>query len=118
MAKLGQKGNVSAEYSVSKDVALHLIFSNVYPITLQYIQRKVCILYTEFMHLKDYVHTEKKDKYWNDYVAFTERFNLILDIRADETQTKRQEKLWGCVMSINDKKFYELQNENPPQRVL
>ena len=115
MAKLGQKGNVSAEYSVSKDVALHLIFCNVYHITLQCIQRKVCILYTEFMHLKDYVHTEKKGKYWNDYVAFTERFNLIFDIRADETQTKQQEKLWGCVMSINDKKFYELQNENPPK---
>ena len=60
MAKPGQKWNVSAEYSVSKDVALHWIFCNVYPIVLQCIKRKVEILYAEFIHLKDYVHTKKR----------------------------------------------------------
>ena len=115
LAKKGQKCNVAADYSVSKDVALHWIFCNVYPITLQCIQRKVEILFDEFIHLKDYVHKKKKDKYWNDLSQFTEKLSSIFDIRADETQTKKQEKLWKCVMSSDDKKFYEMQCGNPPK---
>lgn len=40
LSKKGQKNNAAADYSVSKDVALHWIFCNVYPITLHAIQKK------------------------------------------------------------------------------
>ena len=39
IAKKGQKWNSSPEYSAAKDVALHWIFCNVYPITLSCIKK-------------------------------------------------------------------------------
>ena len=39
--------------------------------------------------------------------------NLIFDLRADETRTKRQEKLRGCKMSDTDIKTYKLQCQKP-----
>ena len=45
-----------------KTLLFHWIFCYMYPIALQCIKRKVEILYAEFIHLKDYVHTKKKDK--------------------------------------------------------
>ena len=37
-----------------------------------------------------------------------------MNVRADDSQTKKQEKFWNCKMCEQDKTFYKLQCENPP----
>lgn len=104
----------SAEWFVTCDIALHWIFCNVYPTTTTTIEKKVAALYTEFSRLKGYVHNKKGEKYWKDYEIFTGKLSAVMKVRADDSQTKKQEKFWNCKMCEQDKTFYKLQCENPP----
>ena len=108
------KTETTAEWLLAKDVALHWIFCNVYPMSPYNIQLKVCELWEQYVKIKDYVHKKKGDKYWSDYNCFISTLNQVFDFIATEQRTKIQEKLWGCKMSDKDKEFYRLQCQNPP----
>ena len=58
--------------------------------------------------------TRKGEKYWKDYEIFTGKPSAVMNVRADDSQTKKQEKFWNCKMCEQDKTYYKLQCENPP----
>ena len=108
------KTHGSPEWLLSKDIALHWIFCNVYPVNVQCIQQKVYTLWAEFKSIINYDNKKKREKYWFDYEMFVSQLNQTFDFKAEEGSTKIQEKQWGCKMSDNDRDFYELQRQNPP----
>ena len=106
--------NVSGEWLVSVDIALHWIFCNVYPSTTVTIHKKVSKFWYDFKRLKNYPHAKKGDTYWKDVALFTAQLSTIMDVRGDDSQTKKQQIFWDVKMCDLDRSFYKVQCGNPP----
>ena len=100
---------------VSKDVALHWIFCNVYPKSPQSVRFIVETLWEEFQYLRNYVHSKKKETYWKKYKEFLSTINSVPDfIEPNSSRVRLQEKLWNCDMNKRDKDFHQKQLQSPP----
>ena len=115
-ATKGQKGNkISQSWLLSKDVALHWIFCNVYPKTPRSIQFIIDALWNDFKYLRYYDNRKKNNTYWGKYDSFVKSLNLVPDfIETNMDRRRLQEKLWNCKMGEQDKLFHEMQIKSPP----
>ena len=105
----------SASWLVSKDIALHWIFCNVYPQKPGVIQRDVDSLEKEYNYLRYYVNSKKGTEYWGRFQSFIDTINMVPDFIASTDSRRRiQEKLWNCVMIDKDRLFHKQQIQNPP----
>ena len=104
----------SPTWSLSKDIALHWIFCNVYPKSPNSIQFTVEKLWDDLKYLGNYDNKKKNDSYWKRYDKFVEKVHLVPDlIESDVEIRKVHEKLWNCKMNENDKSFHKLQLQDP-----
>ena len=84
----------SPTWSLSKDIALHWIFCNVYPKSPNSIQFTFEKLWDDLKYLRNYDNKKKNDSYWKRYDKFVEKVHLVPDlIESDDERRKVHEKL-------------------------
>ena len=55
-------------------------------------------LWSEYIHLKDYLNSKKNKTYWDHYNIFLLTINMVPDFtEIDKKKLKKQETLWNCV---------------------